>query len=339
MEQQPPSQSRCTPKHLTPGYLLSALLCCTALVSCNQPFDPRAPYQDRLVVYSVLSNDRSSQFVRVFSTYDAPNFDPMSVQTAGQITNATVMITGNGMTYVLHDTSIARPDTSRYREPIHAYVGDGFLPVFGAAYTLSVQVPGEPAVGSSLTLPRQAYLIYTDTGVLREPSEKQKTIVQYSVSSLASASVIRMILNYTVFDGADSVQESREIPIAYEKFYTDKGILTTDYSKPVFPVLQRTEVLVGQTAFDGPNYIRTLFDIQKENAGKSVTFHQAVFLLVQAEMNFFRYYAITNGFQDSLSIRLDRPLYSNVTGGVGLFGGYVVDSASYQYSPLFIYNK
>jgi hypothetical protein len=35
------------------------------------------------------------------------------------------------------------------------------------------------------------------------------------------------------------------------------------------------------------------------------------------------YISTTNGFLDNLSIRLDEPNYSNINGGLGIFGAYI----------------
>jgi hypothetical protein len=40
------------------------------------------------------------------------------------------------------------------------------------------------------------------------------------------------------------------------------------------------------------------------------------------------YISTSNGFLDNLSIRLDEPNYTNITGGLGIFGAYFNDNVS-----------
>jgi hypothetical protein len=49
-------------------------------------------------------------------------------------------------------------------------------------------------------------------------------------------------------------------------------------------------------------------------------------VLTQVEDNLYKYYNIVNGFQDEFSIRTDLPDYTNIRGGVGLFGAMTEDS-------------
>ena len=52
----------------------------------------------------------------------------------------------------------------------------------------------------------------------------------------------------------------------------------------------------------------------------------ATFILTQVEENLYKYYNLANGFQDPYSIRTDLPDYSNIAGGLGVFGAMVEDS-------------
>ena len=42
--------------------------------------------------------------------------------------------------------------------------------------------------------------------------------------------------------------------------------------------------------------------------------------------NLYNYYLLVQGFNDPYSVRLDRPFFSNVTDGYGIFGSITADS-------------
>ena len=311
------------------------------LSGCNQPFDPRAPYQDHLVVYSILSNDRDQQYLRLYTTYNPPDFDPNKVTADQQIIGATVLLAQSGGPSVqFHDTVFARPDTSRYGSLLHAYVIP-LRPGYGMTYQISIQAQGGLAATGSLSLPDKAYLSYSGISILQRPGDLDKAAISVytTLSGLAGGYVVRMVLQYLLSDGMTSLQETREVPIAFRNKLNNDGTVSPDLDQPIFPLFRRVQSNAVTTSFASPPYLSTLIDIQKQNIGKSITFQRAIFLVMQADQNFFKYYSITNGFQDSVSIRLDQPLYSNITGGTGLFGGYTIDTLSYSYESTFFYNR
>lgn len=309
--------------------------------SCNQPFDPRAPYKDRLVVYSILSNDRSQQFVRLFTTYDSDDFNPMSVTAENPVTGATVMIFSAGSGAVQgSDTLLSRPDTSRYLSPLNAYV----FPLqaqYGIVYSLSVASSAGNA-GSTARMPGQGFLAYTGVTTLRQPLNSAQTaeiVVNGALGQFTSAFVVRMTLEYDVTDSTGTVSKSTEVPSSLPTSQTEEGALFFDYSRPSYPVLQRVGANTFRAGFRNYAYLFALESIKNREAGKSITYRKALFTLLQAEENLFKYYSVTNSFQDSLSIRLDQPQYTNISGGIGLFGAYAVDTISFSYQSTFLYNQ
>lgn len=94
-------------------FVIGVCLCCLA---CDESFNPEGLFQPVLVVYSVLSNTKQSQYVRVYSTYDPPAFDPYDVTTDMPIRDAFVRIAQQSTSIVLRDTIVHRRDTSRYHD-------------------------------------------------------------------------------------------------------------------------------------------------------------------------------------------------------------------------------
>ena len=78
------------------------------------------------------------------------------------------------------------------------------------------------------------------------------------------------------------------------------------------------------------NMLRLVADemIQPED---SVLARRVIVQCYGLENNFYSYYKIVRGFDDPLSVRLDRPDISFIDGGLGVFGGMVSDSMVYNY--------
>ena len=127
------------------------------LLSCNQSFDSKASFQPQIVVFSVLSTDRTTQFVRVEGDYMPVGYDPLSSTTDNAISSATVTIKDGTTTYLLRDTVMAREDTSRYKSPLHAFVVNPLATQPGKTYVLTVQAPGYAAATATTTIPGKGY--------------------------------------------------------------------------------------------------------------------------------------------------------------------------------------
>jgi hypothetical protein len=71
-------------------------------------------------------------------------------------------------------------------------------------------------------------------------------------------------------------------------------------------------------------YKAFLADLKSRYGEVNVT--RALYVLTQVDANLYTYYSVVNGFLDPYSIRTDLPDFTNITGGVGLFGAIVEDS-------------
>jgi len=64
-----------------------------------------------------------------------------------------------------------------------------------------------------------------------------------------------------------------------------------------------------------------------------------VLQFIQLDENLYNYYAIVRGFDDPFSLRLDKPNFSNIKNGTGLFASYSVDSLVQVLPYDFGYNR
>ena len=57
-----------------------------------------------------------------------------------------------------------------------------------------------------------------------------------------------------------------------------------------------------------------------------IIFKWATIVVLQTDKNLYDYYSVSHASRDPFSIRLDEPMVSQVTGGLGMIGAYSVDS-------------
>lgn len=305
------------------------------ITGCNQPFDPKGEFHEQLVVYSILTNNRPAQIVRVYSTYDPPGFDPLAHQSERLMTGATVTLREDATTYFLADTLIARPDTSRFSTPMAAYTTTQLRPQFGKAYFLSVETAELGTSTSSITLPARASMSFTGGLILDAPDEYRGNaeiqFVGYPGKGTRTA-VLRLYVDYSVQKGTMMVEERMEVPYDFQD-------TTSNIALALYPGLESFTLGSVRKTYLNRAYWAALIDVFVRYPGALLKFHHAVFFLLQGEEQFYKYYSVVNGFRDAFSIRTDQPSYSNINGGLGIFAGYSVDSLVHKLPEDFYFNR
>lgn len=316
---------------------VAAVLLAFLVGACDQSFDPRGPFEARPVVYSILSNDRSQQYVRLYSTYNPPTLNPQDVTHDTQLTGALVQVEEGAVVIPFRDTSLARPDTSRYRDSLHLYLAAPFIPQPGKTYRLSIRVAPFGRITATVTLPSSASLSLTSgysTVTSPGTSDPNRLIsVVTTFSSITKGFVLRMLVEYEVEQNSTIRVEQVEVPTTFRQ----SGF---DLASAVYPSLSRVLARGSRIDFLVGAYRAVLNHLILERYPASpITFRRVVFQLVQVEPALYDYYSITNGFQDPFSIRLDQPLRTNIEGGYGVFGGYTLDSLVFSLPAQFEYNR
>ncbi len=303
--------------------------------SCDQSFNPKGEFSEQMVVYSILSNDRTVQYVVVNKTYDPPEFDPLEVRSDNSIAGASVLITEPETAVAFHETLLVRTDTSRYSFPIRCQVLFPYQPQRGIPLTLDVSSALGSASGT-MTMPTAASISFTGRSVLNSPSDFKNTVpisVDIVFSDLTKGYVIKMYVDYEVEISGSWQQERVEVPT----FVQDTITYSLDGAR--YPSLTRRFSRGTYVDYVNAAYKAVLIQRYLRYQPNRLKFLRVVFTAQQLERHFYNYYSITNGFRDSHSIRLDLPLYSNMTGAHGLFGGYTIDSTIHILPATFAYNR
>jgi hypothetical protein len=247
------------------------------------------------------------------------------------VRDAAVTLTGNGKTLLFRDTTVARPDTSRYKFPLRMYTFDHFVPVGGKTYNLlvtssslgpataSVSVPTKPTIA----LEGASFTRLTDP-ISRMPDEP----IQFNVdlSTIAKGYAYHMYICYDVLKNARWQEERFEIPLTPIDPDTSYSLERPEY----FPLTQTPQTNRVFVQFK-VGYLQTIIKklTKVQYADTHLIYKWIVLVVLQADQNLFSYYRSLKTYQDPLSIRLDQPLYSKIEGGIGLVGAYTLDSLTF----------
>jgi hypothetical protein len=294
----------------------SILLMCSG---CENNFSATGDYPKQLVVYGVLSNRSDSQYVRVYTTYNLTGLAPAEQATDTGVRGARVKMTDDSTTYGFTETAIPRDDTSRYSSSIIGYVDFPCRLRPGTKYSLSI-ISNQGNATATVFVPGNGYVFNFTPATLEAPRLSKENIpVTIGLSAGAQGYLIRLFINFDGWSGQYWEHRRLEIPSLGDSLMTP--------GKYGYPTLTRRPAYSSfNFDFAHDAYLGVLKQQIEGHYGKSFRLTSATFILTQVESNLYNYYNLANGFRDPFSIRMDQPDYTNIVGGVGVFGAMVEDS-------------
>lgn len=316
------------------GTIGLSILLAFATTGCDDSFNPKAPFQPRMALYSVLSADSDTQFVRIYASYDSPDNDPLKNPDERPVTDASVTITDGTTTYNLRDTVIQRPDKERYQSDIHAYYVYSFRPKRDRTYKLAVSSREFGATEATLTVPGRGEIQILNRSVVDNPwlSDDPSVNVQVDISPSTKGVRVIFIVEYEVLGVHGWEVQRREVPVSM--VIVDRLLLQYAISYPeVVGRLAQPGVRGLQLQSFGRFPYRRTLEMICQSSYYDLRFKNAIIYLAQFDENLYRNYQTANGFKDRYSIRLDERDFANVKNGLGVFGCYTVDSLYFELRP------
>jgi hypothetical protein len=327
------------------------LLCCLLMVAlllvflasgCDDTINPTAPFKAQMVVYSILTTQSDTQYVRVYSSYNPPEMNPSNTSKEIPITDAQVTITQGNRTFVFRDTVIRRPHTSRYNNDLHLYYCYPMRVEPNTNYSLQVTSPTYGSASSTVRVPNVASLYIATPSVLSNPVAQfgQPVLLTYSFFPTLSAYLVRFYIVYTdenPWDPPALRGKEKYFEVPYRRIALNRNL---ELCTVIYPQLTKLEpALISPVPGSGnPKVLGFTFPFSTYNESIAairrynfnVRFKRAVFYVIQFDQPYYRYYSIVNNYRDKLAIRLDEPDYTNILGGSGLFASIRVDSTSWD---------
>ena len=306
--------------------LISVFLLFFPLGGCDSNFDPKGPFLDRMVVYGVLTPTNQTHFVRLFSTYNPPDLNPLDITSSNQTTNAVVSLAFDTTTLALRDTVVPRDEVNRYTDSIQAFVASPLSILRGRTYSLTVNSPVYGTLAASTRIPGTGTIdIDIDSRFsLTTPDMGRADISIFTTpSATTEGHAIRVFVEYELPVANPGVIVTEEVPLDITN-YRDCTHFDAEY-----PRVRRRELVGGRELwrFRLENYRRTLVRILKTHEGSVIDFKRVYVEIVQTDEHLYKYFSVVNGFQDQFSIRVDQPNYTNIEGGLGVFGSFTSDTS------------
>lgn len=293
-----------------------ALLACglALFAACDNSFSPKADFAPNLVVFCVLDPSSATQTVIVEKTYDALLAQSPKPLTDKEVDSAQVLVTaGGGQAWLFTDTLLPLAGGGTRR----VWQSRTMRPKPGVDYALTVTVPGFAPVTAAATVPSRLYVTARLVKPADASGDTSSTILLASGVDHLDAPPMgyfyRLLLQGIRGDSANLVR--RELPLREG----DDGV-------DIYPAAAR--------ATSASFFVSRITRAYADTYAPDSTIRRIMFVAVGNAMdaNFYTYYKAVRGFEDPLSVRIDQPNVSSITGGYGCFGAIVRDTAWYDYA-------
>lgn len=280
-------------------------------ISCERNFSPYGEFSDKYIFTSILRSDTTLQFATLFHNYKPEGYDPYTYTEDSAIQGADIRVLYDDSVYVFKDSSVVRFDSSQYHFPFSFYFNTEFKISSKKPIEVEVLLPNGKRLRSSTITPGN--IRFQDRSEVIIPPVGSN-FIQFFWDALDEGTYYQpyFAFKYKVNENGTVIEKECEIPLRYIE---EKGNII-----PVFPVAGNSTIAVYQ--FDAVD--KVLQDISSGDPNKDnySIYQSAKFTLVAYDLPLSRYVSSTSQSLDDLTITIDVADYSNIDGGLGIFGSY-----------------
>lgn len=300
--------------------VVTAFLSFAWLSACDQPFSPKTEFENLPVLQSVVETNfletSTWVFVVLGTTYDVLGFNPSNNSIDPTVQGAVVTIRVKDNTYEMFETSTPREDTSRYSNRLRHY-RKGLKIRPGDTLYVEATLPDGRHVTASTRMPQRiAYdTNYDITGGLSTfiNAYNYGPVFQFFWNEPHGERHVYFmkitLLYQRKIDDETTMMMVEEVPL--------RIVERNGTKEPLYPVY--TFEPKFEFTFEAFDWVMTKIGEGVEKKS-DITVLWYSLSIVEFDVHLSRYYASTKGSLDSYSVRLDEFIYSNVHGGIGIFG-------------------
>lgn len=280
--------------------------------SCEEEIFPKGELFDTYVFSCVLDGNTDYQTAFITRSYDVDGFDPYSNPIDPSIANARIKLIHDGNLYEFRDTTITNESDDRYTGQKHFYYLDNFRPLANKDVTIEVEL----ADGTILSSESTTFPIYlTSSSFYR------------SDHLIPPENPTQQFLYFKWGDFTESVYFTPKLTIKYSQIVNEE-LIPMEIIVPHF-VVDGDPSYPGLMIGDNTIYPMETLDYALESipeAGvpdSTYVIHNAYFSLLLTDKELATFYSAAKTFSDSYSVTLIEPEYTNIDGGLGIFGSFI----------------
>jgi hypothetical protein len=304
-----------------------SLVLLLSFLGCEESVNPKVNVRGVPVLHCIMSSSEVGTAMSVEAeltrVYDVDGLDPSANRSDPFIPGAEITLFSRTETNAMREMSVKRIDTSRYSTRQRYYWTVLTLLHPGDTVSLVAKTPQGEVLTASTTTPHWQVLKTSIDFFGGFTTVVNKFIVGDSWTFTWNEEedhifFPKLRLWYRKYNDSVLTPYSSEVPLSY--------VVRNGVGTPVFPSYQW-----GNSA----SYALSSFDsvLAQISAGDPDKHQYKIdyltFTLVECDRSLSRYYSSVRGYLDEYSVRLDESIYTNINGGIGVFGSYRPTSVNY----------
>ncbi|MCX6149499.1 MAG: DUF4249 family protein [Ignavibacteriales bacterium] len=322
--------------------VLSLFLILTILsllnLSCEENFSPKEDFKERNILYCIIEVEQTLQpvnpIVMLTQNYDNPAYiPPNDGKTAPSIPGANIRLKVNGMGsgYSFLEDTLTGKSVKPYMPEIYYKLANGAMSLSqGADLSISAALPDGKILSAKTRLPKFLTFEYSFefkhgiTTLMNRWLWGNDWTISWD-SNDGNLFIPRLRIRYSTIKDSLEKFYVKEIPLKYAK--------GSNGYYPINPQPTREpHITFEYAAIDS-----AMAQISAGDPKKSDYYIKEIDLeIIEFDRPLSNYYTSTNGFMDNYSIRLDESVYSNVDGGIGIFGVSMKNSVIFSVDRLYL---
>ncbi len=303
----------------------SSLLFLLIFPSCDQSLNPKNDYNERYVLNCILSGDTTYQVAMISHSYEVDGYDPYTNTTDPAVTGADLRLWYNGSVYVFRDSVVSRLGNARYDDSLRIYYLDNVHIDFNKPIEIEALLPNGRRLKSSTTSAKEIIFDDKNSSKVIPPVNTPLIDVYWNMNESNGFYFPSFTVTYFKKVNGQTEKHTIEVPLKYTQ---EDG-----ESVPVYPVVSNQSSI----AFDPDVIEQTLMSISEGDPDKnnySILLNNSI-KVYSLDENLRRYYSSTS-LDNNFTVRLDENDFSNISGGFGVFGSYIVKEYDIRFIDKFI---
>lgn len=295
-------------------------------ISCEEGFEPTTEFKEDYVMFGIINGDSTYQSVVISKSYQAENFDPYSNTADPDIQGAIVTIQAGDKFYQLRDTSIERTDQSRYTTAQHYYYTNQYKPKVGENVEIRAELPNGKILTSTTKLPFYTIFFWaSDDDVLPIDNIYKEVLFRWELNNSSEDLVYlpRFFIHYFQNVNGQEIKKVKEVPINF--VHTDNNLTEK------FPNASGNKFVLYDTTI----VYNVMKELKSSGNASDITIIKGEVELTIMDENFGNYYSAAQTSNDGYSIKIYETNYSNIIGGIGIWGSYFIKRKDVEILPAF----
>lgn len=307
-------------------------------LSCEEPFSPKVFNGEQLVLQCFVAAEPGKaprlQTALLAKVYNVDGLDPMANTTDPSVLGAEVLLSVSSRIDTLREGTRKRPDSLRYGSLQHYYSRRIATPGPDDELSIVARLADGRVVAAQTVVPKArtytssySFASGITTRVSLQPGVRNWTIdwSDPNEDSFGRLFFVHLTIQYTRQVGDSVSGGAIEVPMTY--------IRRTSGSEAVYP----TYTTKTSCSFDFAAIDSAMAGISAGDPVKSAYgVNQAIWEVREYDSPLSKYFSSISGSLDEFSIRVNQSIFSNIGGGVGIFGSYFTNRAYLDIDPSYV---